>query len=172
MAYYYHPNHDVYAYECTDYGNHGNGNYEYEYNSYLDHNKPDQNPPEPNYHSNETDAPWDEGPEYQTGEEAYKEIGGTHEHRGLEYESGNEAYEHGVLEYKPEELEGNEHGVYERNHLVYNNNETRELEELERMVNEEGYEPQGLKYRLEHENGDTSTMPLRSGDQQQKHRIC
>jgi hypothetical protein len=158
MAYYYHPNHDVYAYECADYGNHGNGDYEYEYNSYSDHNEPDQNPPEPDYHSNETDAPWDEGPEYQTGEEAYEEIGGTHEHGGLEYESGNEAYEHGALEYEPEELEGNEHGVYERDHLVYDDDETRELEELERMVNEEGYEPQGLEYglerELEHENGE------------------
>ena len=68
MAYYYHPNHDVYAYECADYSNHGNGEYEYEYNSYSDHNKPDQNPPEPDYHNNKTDAPWDEGPEYQTGD--------------------------------------------------------------------------------------------------------
>ena len=145
MAYYYHPNHDVYTYECADYGNHGNDKYEYEYNLYSDHNEPDQNPPEPNYNNNEMDAPWDEGPEYQTREETYEEIRGTHKHRELKYENGNKAYEHRELEYAPKELEGNEHGVYEHDDLVYDDDKMCKLKELERMVNKEGYEPQGLK---------------------------
>ena len=40
MAYYYHPNHDIYAYECADYGNHSNDDYEYEHDLSLDHYKP------------------------------------------------------------------------------------------------------------------------------------
>jgi hypothetical protein len=143
------------CYEDWEYeedGNHDNGGYEYEHESYSDHNEPDQNPSEPDYHNNETDAPWDEGPEYQTGEETYEEIGGTHEHGELEYESGSEAYKYGALEYEPEELEGNEHGIYEHEQLVYDDgDEMRELKELERMIDEEGYEPQGLEYELERE---------------------
>jgi len=184
---YYHQNsdYDVYTYEYDDNGNYGN---EYEYDSYSDHHEPDQyepdhiestyndpdhNPSEPDYHSNEAGIPWDEGPEYETGGEIYEEIEGGHEHGELvhndngiredwegDYRNGGEVYEHGEVEDEDGEQEVHEH------RLAYGDDETRELEELERMVNEEEYEPQGLDprydetqeshertYELEHELG-------------------
>jgi hypothetical protein len=59
--------------EYEDDGNQGNGEYEYEHTSYSDHNKPDQNPPDPY--------------EYKTGYEEYedREIG-TSEDEGYRLE--------------------------------------------------------------------------------------
>jgi hypothetical protein len=76
------------------------------------------------------------------------------------------------------EVEGYEaNEVHEHGELICDDDELRELKELKRMVNEDGYEPQGPNSRYEETQeppqcADMSTMPLRSGDQQQKHCIC
>ena len=127
------------------------GDSEDEYYGYYGKNnrlkpKPNPTPPEP-YLQQESESEEDkgyelEGLEYEDDEgERYK----------LEYEGDEE--ELAELGPEDEEVKVNEHGVHEHNHLVYDDSETRELEELERMVNEEGYEPQGLEYGLDLENG-------------------
>ena len=76
------------------------------------------------------------------------------DHCGFEDNNYNADHEDGQLE-----DEGNE--VYELSVLVYDDDEMRELKELERMVDEEGYKPQGLDFKdaevhqlreLEHEH--------------------
>jgi hypothetical protein len=143
-------------YEYEDYGNHGNGDYEYEL--YSDHDEPDHYKPDhyepdhtpPDHYDYERDTdPTDyaeceneTGAEWETEHEVYGP-------GGFECEREVEGYEHERLEDERdevrelEELEYEGHGVHGSQEPEYDDDEMRELEELERMVNEEGYEPQG-----------------------------
>jgi hypothetical protein len=89
MSYYY--QHSQYE----DYGNQGNENYEYEYESYLDHAEPDHwepdhNPSETEYHDYEPDHT-DPNPSEPNHNHEYDEHGFVHE--VPEYEVTDEAHE-------------------------------------------------------------------------------
>src|SRR5882762_7580880 len=121
--------------EYSDYGNHGN---EYnEYNEYSDHAEPDHSYQEPDYNNYEY-----EGHTY----EDYGPEGGESEH-GEDEDEGNEVRELWELEHERDQ-------VHEHRELAYDDDEMRELEELERMANEEGYEPQTPEY---HHSGALGT---------------
>ena len=152
---------DNHKYEHKEYGSHGDDGYN-EYEPYSDqgapdHWEPEPTPFEPDHYNHEYD---NHGFEYEVPQ--YEVAGEDHEHRelahddeetGMEWEAGYEGevdgYEHReledegnkVCELRELEYEGDEE--HEHGNLVYDNDERRELEELERMVNEEGYEPQG-----------------------------
>jgi hypothetical protein len=162
MSYYHqNPDYGVYAYEYEDKGNHGNGNYKYEHDSYSDYNESDHNISEPDYHNNETDPPWDKGPE--TGQERCEETGGAHKHGRLEYEGGEpnrEDYEQERLECERIELTGGEYKDEERENEARKPqergyNEALELK-LERMSYEWGHEPERFERR-----GDQTYKPQR-----------
>ena len=163
MAYYYHPNHNVYTYEYSNGSNHSNGDYEYGYNLYSNHYKPNHyetNHSKPNcYEPNHSNPDHTTSNYYSHEAPKYKVTGKVHEPREIEYEvyrSKGEGYKHRELKYeayrsegagyKPRELKYEGDEVHKLRELVYDDNERHELKELKWMVNEEGHKPQELDY--------------------------
>ena len=138
------PCYEDWEYEYEDNGNYGNGEYEYEHDSYSDGYEPDHSEPtyydsdptpsEPDYHNHGHD---DHGFVHEVPE--YEIAGEEHEHGELHRDEG--PYESEEARYESERTVCDEH-----EELVYDDDELRELEELERMANEEGHEPQTLEY--------------------------
>jgi hypothetical protein len=156
MAYYYQDlNHGGYECKYTDYGNHGNGDYGYKDDSCSDHSEPDQYKPnhthsEPDHYIHDHD---DHGLEHEVAQ--HETTGEDHEHRelvhndeetGIDWAAGHKGevkgYEHGQLKYEVNE-------IHEHSELICDDDELLELKELKRMVNEDGYEPQGPDSRYE-----------------------
>jgi hypothetical protein len=168
MSYYHqNPDYDVYAYEYGNYGNHDNG-YHNEYKQYASHSEPDhyhQDPSEPDFYECECDntGPAEHGNDrngYEPEELEYEQSGtdrAGYEHEWLEYEGGEpngEDYEQERLEYERGELHRGEYEDAERENEVHEPqergyNDALELEELKRMFNEQGHEPE----RFEHRDG-------------------
>jgi hypothetical protein len=152
MSYYHHG--DPYEDDDIDYGNHGNGDDEYEYESYSDHAEFDQDHPEPDHYTeygdelNRAEPVYDnpdptpseydhyQGYNNRTGGDRQKGYEGAanrgrHKPEGTEYETTEEVYtnqgeyESAMLEY---EHTGSDYGVDEPQQPGYNNNETHKLE--------------------------------------------
>jgi hypothetical protein len=187
MSYgYQDPHYDNHEYEYEEYGNYGDDGYN-EYEPYSDHDEPDHYEPDhtpPDHYDYEHDTdPTDyaereneTGAEWETEHEVYGP-------GGFECEREVEGYEHERLEdernkvRKLEELEYEGHGVHGSQEPEYDDDKMCELKELERMVNEEGYEPQGPyfgynetqeppqpAYELEHKLGYSDDGASEYGD--------
>jgi hypothetical protein len=162
MSYYYQDP------EYTDYSNHSDEYNEYE--SYSDYAEPNHCEYEDHKYVPQEFEQGHEGAEHAVQElkELIHEGTRTEMDWEGEQEDRDEAYEHGELMYGDKEFENDEHEVHEHGDFANDDNKMRELKELERIVNEEGYsgQPQGLNprydeiqkppqraYELEHELG-------------------
>jgi hypothetical protein len=140
------PCYQDWEYEYEDDGSYGN-EYEYEDHAEYDHGDPDPEPPpsepdinEPEY-GDATHTFEDEGP---GTEQAHWEGGHEGEVEGYELEDeGSEVDELRELEYEGDQV--HEHGEL----ICDDDDKMRELKELERMIDEEGYEPQGPDFGYE-----------------------
>jgi hypothetical protein len=146
ISYHYEDN----AHEYGNNGNHGND----EYDKYLDRaesiysdsdptsSELDNNECQPDDNSNGTGGDW---------EMEYKGEVEVNEQEALEYETMEEVstdqgkYESAVLKY---EHTGSDYGVDKPQQPGYNNNETRQLKELERVSVRWEHEPRGLEYEV------------------------
>ena len=132
------------CYQDWEYKYEDHGSYGDDYDSYSDHVEYDRGDPDPEPPSSEPNI---NEPEYRDDTHTFEDEGpGTKQahweggHKG-EVE-GNEVYEHRQLKYEADE-------VHEHGELTCDDDKLRELEELKRMVNEDGYEPQGPNSRYE-----------------------
>ena len=142
MSYYYQDlGYADYSYEYVDNSKHGNGNYGYVYDTHPDPYEPyHSTPPEPDVHYNEVSTPWDEGPEYETGEEIYEETEGAEEaHEDEELKQENEGCTYEEMDYKTEgdEYHPKDLVPYELEHGRY----TRKPRELEHELEQKPQNP-------------------------------
>jgi hypothetical protein len=146
--YHQNPDYDVYAYEYGDNGNHGDSNEYNEYESYSgyvesNHNDQDSSPSEPDYHNtgngdNTSCEPNETSAEREVNGNGYESEWLDHkggepngvddEQERLKYERGElNRNKHEGLKYEEEAVDG----THRHSDRAYNDDETRELEELE-----------------------------------------